>query len=115
MGYKNNNAFVQRQMDRSLGDLEVVDGYCDDMVAASDSLEGHLHLLNRLYLVLRRNNITLKSFVGFPNAVVLGWMVDAFGMSRIDAIKRLKFPRNLKELETGMEVLGSSGGDWPSQ
>ena len=113
MGYKNNNAYVQRQMDRLLGHLEGVNCYCNDIVAASDSLEEHLNLLNRLFLLLQQKNITLnpsKSFVGFPNAVVLGRMVDAFGMSttdeRINAIKRLKFPQNLKELETFIGFTG---------
>ena len=42
MGYRNSNAYVQRQMDIIMKG-KAGRSYCDDMFGASDTLEQHVH------------------------------------------------------------------------
>lgn len=48
MGYKNSNAYVQRQMDILLDNVDYADCYCDDIIIASDTLDEHVHDLRPL-------------------------------------------------------------------
>lgn len=113
MGYKNSNAYVQRQMDHILQPYPNADSYCDDIIAGSRTLDEHIQDLYDVFSVLRRKNIGIgarKTLAGFPNAVVLGRMVDGFGLSttkeRLKAIADLKFPESLKDLETFLGMTG---------
>lgn len=88
MGFKNSNAYVQRQMDNLLEGTGA-DSYCDDIVASSQTFEEHIETISTLLNLLRSRNMSIgpsKSFAGFPNAVVLGRMVDAFGMSKVATV-----------------------------
>ena len=107
MGYKNSNAYVQRQMDRLLQHSHKAKSYCDDVVQADVTLQGHAESLRRLFTLLRQKNISMgptKSFVGFPSALVLGRNVDSLSMTttdeRLNAIRKIQFPVNLKDLES---------------
>ncbi|GAW26152.1 hypothetical protein SAMD00023353_2201730 [Rosellinia necatrix] len=113
MGYKNSNAYVQRQMDIILEPIPAADCYCDDICVASPEFQAHYQDLRQLLTLLRLRNISIgpsKSFVGFPNAVVLGRLVDSFGLSttkqRLEAIAKLAFPTSLKDLETFLGMAG---------
>ncbi|KAJ2992809.1 hypothetical protein NUW58_g2043 [Xylaria curta] len=105
MGYKNSNAYVQRQMDYLLQDT-AARSYCDDIVIASSTLEEHVRHLREVFTVFRDRNISIgpsKSYIAFPGTVVLGRIVDSFGMTttaeKLEAIRRLKFPETLRDLE----------------
>ncbi|EAQ91761.1 hypothetical protein CHGG_03696 [Chaetomium globosum CBS 148.51] len=109
MGYRNSNAYVQRQMNLLLKHIDAADAYCDDVAIGSrkfDTDDGHLAHLRRVFDALRRRNISIgpsKSFIAFPSATVLGRMVNSMGMSttteRLSAITKLNFPATLKDLE----------------
>lgn len=113
MGYKNCNAYVQRQMDFILKDTNS-DSYCDDIVVASIGLDEHIRDLRQMLQALSDANISLgpdKSFVAFPTAVVLGKLVDSFGLTtpaeKLKAIRDINFPTTLRSLEHFLG-LGSS-------
>ncbi|KAI3540896.1 hypothetical protein CABS03_02268 [Colletotrichum abscissum] len=113
MGYKNCNAYVQRQMDNLLRGT-AADSYCDDIVVASIGLDRHLADLDEVLTRLQDKNISLgpdKSFAGFPSAIVLGKVVDAFGMTtsedKVRAIRALVFPKTLQALESFIGLAGS--------
>jgi len=113
MGYKNSNAYVQRQMDTLLHHITAADCYCDDICVSSSSFDHHYRDLYDVLSLLRAKNISIgpsKTFVGFPNAVVLGRMVDSFGLSttkeRLAAIAKIQFPLSLKDLETFIGLAG---------
>ncbi|RYC55019.1 hypothetical protein CHU98_g11190 [Xylaria longipes] len=113
MGYKNSNAYVQRQMDTMLQPVKSADCYCDDICVASKEFQEHYRDLYEVLSILRARNISIgpsKTFVGFPDVVVLGRLVDSFGLSttkeRLDALAKLTFPTTLKDLETFLGLTG---------
>jgi hypothetical protein len=113
MGFKNSNAYVQRQMDLLLDEIPDAECYCDDIIIASDTLEEHKKALRAVFTKLRERNISIgpsKSYVAFPSATVLGRYVDSFSISsdedRLAAISKLTFPENLKDLD---HFIGATG------
>ena len=114
MGFKNSPPFVQRTMDRVLRPLmEFVKAYIDDLVAYSRTFDEHLSHLRQLFQVLVKLKVTIsakKTFLNYPSITLLGQRVDAFGLSnteeRIEALKNLQFPKDLKALE---QYLGLTG------
>ncbi|RYC62820.1 hypothetical protein CHU98_g3380 [Xylaria longipes] len=105
MGYMNSNAYVQRQMDFFLHDT-TARAYCDDIVVASSTLQDHVQDLRKVFTIFRDRNISMgpsKSYIAFPNTVVLGRLVNSLGMTtteeKLEAIQRLKFPQTLRDLE----------------
>lgn len=108
MGFKNSPAYVQRIMDEQLRLLrEFCRVYIDDIVTFSKSFASHLGHLRALFVKLVELQVTLspnKTFLNYPSITLLGQKVDAFGLStteeRIAAIKAIRFPRDLRALET---------------
>ena len=62
MGYKNSNAYVQRQMDTLLADTPAADCYCDDVVIASATLEDHIHDVQMVLEKMRRDEPLPRTF-----------------------------------------------------
>lgn len=114
MGYKNAPAYVQRQMDSLLRQHRAYARcYIDDIVIFSKTFDEHMTHLRAVLGLLLKVNITLdpkKSFIGYPSIPLLGQRVDAFGMTtseeKLDAIKDLKFPPNLHDLEIYVGLTG---------
>ncbi|KAJ9405571.1 hypothetical protein DTO045G8_6601 [Paecilomyces variotii] len=114
MGFKNAVAYVQRQMDMKLRDLQdFIRVYVDDLVAASDSEDEHVEHLHMLFGRLETLNIGInpdKSYVGYPSIHLLGQYVDGLGLSsaeeKLKAIAQLPFPATLKQLETYLGLTG---------
>ncbi|KAM0740599.1 hypothetical protein ACQRIT_005783 [Beauveria bassiana] len=105
IGYKNYNAYVQRRMDNMLLGTRGL-AYCDDVFIASMLTRDHVADLRLVFGRLMAHNVSMgpdKSFIGFQTATVLGRAVNGLSLSTTDdklaAIKKLKFPRTLKDLK----------------
>lgn len=114
MGYKNSVAYVQRQMDRLLWPYKAfARAYVDDMVIFSKTLTDHLMHLKAIFTMLTENNISIKptkAFLGYPTVQLLGQKVTSLSLSmsedKLKAISKLKFPLNLRQLETYLGLTG---------
>ena len=114
MGYKNSPPYVQRQVDGILRPYrEFSRAYIDDIVVYSRTLEEHLRHLTTIFSLFDKLRIRLKaskSYLGYPNVVLLGQRVDAFGLTtvaeKLKAITQLAFPRTLRDLETYLGMTG---------
>ncbi|KAF2971329.1 hypothetical protein GQX73_g2213 [Xylaria multiplex] len=100
-------------MDIAFEPIPNADCYCDDICVATRDFPGHYRDLVDLLRTLQARNISIgpsKTFISFPNAVVLGRLVDSFGLSttkeRLIAISKLLFPTSLKDLETFLGMTG---------
>jgi Reverse transcriptase (RNA-dependent DNA polymerase)/RNase H-like domain found in reverse transcriptase/Integrase zinc binding domain len=114
MGYRNSPAYVQRFMDKF---LKKHASYCrafiDDVVIYSNTFEEHRQHLDTIFGLFAQTGISIapkKSFVGYPSVELLGFQVDALGLStttdRMAAFQKLEFPAQLKSLES---YLGATG------
>lgn len=113
MGFRNSPAYVQRFMDKLLKPYDFCRAFIDDIVIYSDTIEEHEAHLREIFELFRSKNITIspnKSFLGYPSVELLGFMVDAFGLTtsqeRMDALKNLAMPTTLRALE---QYLGATG------
>ena len=115
MGFRNSPPYVQRQVERMLGQerMEYVKVYIDDFATWSITFEEHLSRLRDIYSLLLSRNITLnpkKTFVAFPNVTLLGQHVDGLGITtledRVKAITSIKMPTTLKQLEHWLGMVG---------
>jgi hypothetical protein len=108
-GLMNGGATFQRAMDITFmeesGKFIVV--YLDDVTVFSRSDDEHLRHLRRVFEKCRRFGISLnpkKSLFGLEEGKLLGHIISNDGIkidpSRIEAIKKLEHPRNLKELQS---------------
>ncbi len=108
MGYKNSVAYVHRQIDRLLWpNKKFAYVYVDDIVIFSQTLTEHVQYLQSIFSILKENNISVKltkAFLAYPIVQFLGQNVTSFGLSTLEeklkAISKLKFPLNLRQLET---------------
>ena len=87
--------------------------FIDDIIIFSDTLEEHTKHLDDIFTLFKGRNISLslaKSFIGYPSIELLGFYVDAFGLSstesRTQGFRDLVFPRTLKALETYLGAVG---------
>lgn len=109
MSYKCSPAHQQRLMDRLRRDhgmSEFMAAYIDDIMVYSDDFEAHLDHLERVFRSLANIGVTLKAskcHFGYQSLVVLGHMVDRFGLSttdqKADAVANLPVPSTLADLE----------------
>jgi hypothetical protein len=107
MGFKNSPAHMQRFMDRILWHLRrFIRCYIDDIIVASVNWRSHMGHLRALFEVLRRANLYLsasKCHIAYHSIELLGRKVDRYGLStpekKIEAIRKLAFPRTLASLE----------------
>ncbi|KAM4067500.1 reverse transcriptase (RNA-dependent DNA polymerase) [Hirsutella rhossiliensis] len=92
-------------------------GFCrafiDDVVIYSKTEKEHLQHLSKIFQLFERFNLTMspkKSWIGYPSVQLLGFRVDAFGMSttehRLAAFAKLEFPDQLSVLES---YIGATG------
>lgn len=114
MGYKGSPLYVQRQTDHIFREIrERSRAYVDDIITFSEDLSRHLNDLRKLFTICQNRRVTLspdKSFLGYPNVMLLGQRVDSLGLStaeeKIKAIKALKFPATLQDLQIYLGLTG---------
>lgn len=114
MGFRNSPAFAQRFMDRLFREhRSFVRVYIDDIVIFSDNHADHEEHLRIVMDILDKARIHIsaaKSFAAYPAIRLLGHVVDGKGIAktddRIEAFKKLAFPRTLEALETYLGMAG---------
>lgn len=113
MGFRNSPAHVQRFMDQLLRNYPFARCYIDDIVIFSDTGREHVQHLKEIFRVLQRVNLAVnpaKSWVGYDSVELLGFRVDAFGLSnteeRVKAIRNIRMPNTLKNLEYYIGLTG---------
>ena len=92
-------------MDRLLGDIPNVTIYLDDILLYSDSIDGLLELMIRVFLRLREVNLKLrakKCHVGITKINYLGFIVSDKGIetesTRVESLREISTPRTVREL-----------------
>ncbi|CAI6100622.1 unnamed protein product [Clonostachys chloroleuca] len=115
MGLLSSPAFFQQRMDNLFRKYlwEFVLVYVDDIIIFSRSIEDHVRHLDICLGILERAGCTLslgKCHFAQPGLKALGHFVSRLGLSTLEektkAIKDLAMPRTLKELETGLGLMG---------
>ena len=112
-GLKNTGATYQRMMTRMFRDKIgcTVKVYIDDMVVKSKQEVRHVKDLQGVFEILRQHRLCLnaeKCAFGVEAGKFLGYLITSRGIevnpNQIKAVKRLKSPSNLKEVQvlTGM-------------
>ena len=113
MRFKESSIYVQRQIDvilRKHKDYSKV--FINDIVVYSKTLENHIKHLHAIFSLLKSFNISFsseKSFLDYSSMQLLKQKVDAFDLTtvskKIEAIVKLEFLRNLKDLETYLDFI----------
>ena len=108
MGFKNNLAYVQKQIDGLLRPFKTFARiYIDDVVIFNQSVKKHTGHFEYIFNLFDKMNIVLKfskSYIGYPTVALLNQKVDNFGLSisidKLETIRAIKFPRKFKNFET---------------
>ncbi|RDY09020.1 Retrovirus-related Pol polyprotein, partial [Mucuna pruriens] len=107
-GLKNAGATYQRLMDKVFQEIigEDMEVYVDDMVVKSSKEEAHYHKLERVFTVLRKNQLRLnlqKCSFGVRAGKFLGFMLTERGieanLDKCQAIIDMRSPQNVKEVQ----------------
>ena len=111
-GLKNAPQDFQRLMDAILGDIPRVFVYIDDVLVASSSPEEHLQDLKKVFDLLQENGLVInkpKCVLGKSSIEFLGYRVDKNGIAplteRVEAIKKVTPPTNVKELQSFLGMI----------
>ncbi|XP_012839468.1 PREDICTED: uncharacterized protein LOC105959853 [Erythranthe guttata] len=108
-GLKNAGATYQRAMQKIFDDMlhKDVECYVDDLVVKSKRREDHLQNLRKVFERLRRYQLKmnpLKCTFGVTSGKFLGFVVRHRGIeieqAKIDAILKIREPRNIHELKS---------------
>ncbi|XP_012849590.1 PREDICTED: uncharacterized protein LOC105969382 [Erythranthe guttata] len=108
-GLKNAGATYQRAMQKIFDDMlhKDVECYVDDLVVKSKRREDHLQNLRKVFERLRRYQLKmnpLKCAFGVTSGKFLGFVVRHRGIeieqAKIDAILKIREPRNIHELKS---------------
>ena len=107
MSFRNNLAYVQRQIDVVLRQYRVFARvYVDDIVVFNKTLKKHLKYLTKIFELFRQLNIVLKFFKTFLNyfiVVLLEQKIDNFDFittkKKLKIIFKLQFLITLKQLK----------------
>ena len=105
-GLKNAGQDFQRMMDEIMADIPHVFVYIDDILIASTTPEEHLGDLKEVFEALDANGLVVnkaKCVLGRESLEFLGYRLDSKGITplpeRVEAIKEVKPPTNVKELQ----------------
>ena len=105
-GLKNAGQDFQRMMDEIMADIPHVFVYIDDILIASTTPDEHLDDLKRVFDSLDANGLVVnkaKCVLGQESLEFLGYRLDSEGITplpeRVNAIKEVKPPTNVKELQ----------------
>jgi hypothetical protein len=115
MGLATTPSFFQQRMENILRPYlwKTVIVYVDDIIVFSRSQDEHLQHLTEVLDLLEQSGVTLqisKCHFGYESIKALGHHVSRLGLAtdeeKIEAIKKLEYPRTLSELETGLGLFG---------
>ena len=115
MGLANTPGFFQHRMERLLAPYlwQFVLVYIDDVIIFSASLDEHVKHLDQVLELLEKSGVTLslsKCHFAYPSITALGHHVSRLGLStmeeKVDAVRKMAFPKNLRQLETGLGFFG---------
>ena len=113
MNFRNNFAYVQRQIDIILRQYRVfVRVYIDDIVVFNKTLKKHLKHLTKMFKLFRWLNIALKFFKTFLNysiVVLFKQKIDNFELittkKKLKIIFKLQFFVTLKQLKSYLNLI----------
>ncbi len=114
MGYINSVAYVQREIDNIIRDVqEWARAYIDDIVCGGKSLPDLLTKLCVLFDIFLRYNISIqptKSYLNYPDVALLGQRVNSLGLStseeKLKTVCLLRYPETLGALEYYLGLTG---------
>ena len=115
MGLGISPPFFQHRMEKLFGQYlwQFVLVYIDDTIIFSKDIESHIKHLSIVLNLLRKSGVTLqlgKCHFAQQGLRALGHWVSRLGLStvedKVEAIRALKFPENLVELENGYGFFG---------
>ena len=89
-GLMTSAASCNRMMNLLLKDLEWLDSYVDDILVSSSDWESHLKVLETLFTVLRKANLSIhpsKCMFGFENLEFFGHVVGVDGLAPFEVSK----------------------------
>ena len=111
--FRNNPVHVQRFMDKLLKNYLFARYYINNIVIFLDTGPEYVQHLKEIFRALQRINLAVnpaKSWVGYDSVELLGFCVDTFGFSntkeRVKAIRSIRIPRTLKNLEYYIGLTG---------
>lgn len=83
----------------------------DDVVIHSKTLKKHIIHLKQVFTRFSQLGVSVKptkAYLGYPSTKLLGQIVNSLNLfitkNKLRAIANLKFPRNLKKLETYINI-----------
>ncbi|PFH62963.1 hypothetical protein XA68_10714 [Ophiocordyceps unilateralis] len=115
MGLATSPAFFQHRMEHLLRRYlwQFVLVYIDDVIVYSRSTEDHLRHLDLVLAILANSGCTMslqKCHFAHAGLTALGHFVSRLGLStaeeKTEAIRALAMPTNLKDLESGLGLMG---------
>lgn len=114
MGYINSVAYIQREIDNILRDVQSwARAYVDDIVCGARSLPDLLNKLRTLFEIFLYYNISIKptkSYLNYPDVALLGQRVNSLGLTtseeKLKAIRLLTYPNTLGALEYYLGLTG---------
>ena len=115
-GLKNAGAMYQRMMTRMLWDKigRTVEVYIDNMIVKSKQEVQYIEDLQGVFKVFRQHKLRFnagKCVFGVGASKFLGYLITNWGIKvnpdQIKAIKRLKLPSNLKEVQVLTKMLAA--------
>ena len=107
IGYINLVAYLQCEIDNILRNIRAwAQVYIDDIICGTKSLPDLLDKLCTLFEIFLAYNISIsptKSYLDYPDVVLLGQQVDSLGLTTLEqklkAIKLFTYPATLGALE----------------
>ena len=114
MSFRNNPAYVQRQIDRLLREYrEFVRTYMNDIVIFNKTFDEHLSHLDIIFQLFKRMNIVIKSiktYLNYSSIALLDQKMNSLGFITIEeklkAIFKLQFSNSLKLLKFYLDLIG---------
>ncbi|XP_055584806.1 uncharacterized protein K02A2.6-like [Uranotaenia lowii] len=115
-GVKTASGEFQHIVDNMIADLEDTSGYLDDIIVASDTLEGHISEIERLLRRIEEYGFHLKiekSTFFMQQIKYLGFIIDAAGIrpdpSKVKAIIDMPAPKDVSTLRSFLGAINYYG------
>ena len=109
MGFKNNPAYMQKQIDGLLKPFKFVKTNVDDVVTFNQIIKKHAEHFNQIFNFFNKMNIVLKfskPHIGYLSIVFLNQQIDNFGLNistdKFEIFRTIRFPAKLKKFEIYM-------------
>ena len=84
LGFKNNPAYIQKQINELLKPFDFVKTYVDDVIIFNRILKDHVSHVHEIFNLFDKMNISLKlskSYIGYPTVMFLKKKVDNLGLN----------------------------------